>query len=340
MNPLLFASISLILVGFMPAYAESQTHSTDGGTLDVKLSYDEIIPGELTTLRTEFINPQSQKTQEHIDWTFTVYQGGETIWGPTQLSHTSEGFLKNLRYEFETDGQYTIEFGVEGILFQPIPQETVSFDVTVGDEEFVEESAIPKWIKNNAGWWADGTITDSDFITGIQYLIQQDILAVPQASVTEPQEEGIPDWIKNNAGWWAQGLISDDDFLNGIQYLIGIGLISIEPQVDTITLAGEFEDADFIHKTSGTATVTIAGDSKTLDLRNFETTSGPDLYVYMSADKTSKDFVDLGLIEKFKGDQSYTLPDSIDIVKYHNVLIWCKSFGILFGSAELSVVGN
>jgi hypothetical protein len=105
-------------------------------------------------------------------------------------------------------------------------------------------------------------------------------------------------------------------------------------------LAGEFEDADFIHKTSGTATVTIAGDSKTLDLRNFETTSGPDLYVYLSADKTSKDFVDLGLIEKFKGDQSYTLPDSVDIVKYHNVLIWCKSFGILFGSAELSVIGN
>ncbi|MBA4453779.1 MAG: DM13 domain-containing protein [Nitrosopumilaceae archaeon] len=338
MNLLFLAAISLVMVGIMPAFAESQTHSTDGGTLDVKLDYDEIIPGELTTLRTDFINPQTQKTQVHIDWTFSVSKDGEIIWGPTQLSHTSEGFLKNLRYEFESEGLYTIEFGVEGILFQPIPQEVVSFDIAVGD--VVPSSAIPEWIKNNAGWWADGTITDSDFLTGIQYLIQQDILSVPQTSVTEGQEKEIPDWIKNNAGWWSQGQISDDDFLNGIQYLIGIGLITVEQQLQTQTLAGEFEDADFIHKTSGTAIVTIAGDSKTLDLTNFETLNGPDLYVYMSADKSNKDFVELGRLDKFKGDQSYNMPDSVDIVKYHNVLIWCQAFGVLFGSAELSVVGN
>jgi hypothetical protein len=342
MKFLILPVISLILVGIVPAFAESQTLSTEKGTLDVKLSYDEITPGELTTLKTDFLNPQTQKIQEHIDWSFSVSKDGEIVWGPTQLSHTSEGSLKNLKYEFETDGKYTIEFGVEGILFQPIPQEMVSFEIVVGDvEEHVEEtSAIPEWIKSNAGWWADGTITDSDFITGIQYLIQQDILSVPQTSVTGGQEEGIPNWIKNNAGWWAEGLISDDDFLNGIQYLIGIGLISVEQQVQTQTLAGEFEDADFIHRTSGTATVTIQGDSKTLDLANFETLNGPDLFVYLSADKSNKDFVDLGTLDSFKGDQSYGISDSVDIVKYHNVLIWCKAFGVLFGSAELSVVGN
>ena len=338
MNLLVFAIIPLMMVGIVPAFAESQTQSTDGGTLDVNLEYDEIIPGELTTLRTDFINPQTQETQVHIDWTFAVSKDGEIIWGPTQLSHTSEGFLKNLRYEFESNGLYTIEFGVEGILFQPIPREIVTFDITVGD--VVLPSAIPEWIKNNAGWWADGTITDSDFITGIQYLIQQDILSVPQTSVTEGQEKEIPDWIKNNAGWWAQGQISDDDFLNGIQYLIGIGLITVEQQLPTHTLAGDFEDADFIHKTSGTAIVTITGNSKTLDLANFETVNGPDLYVYMSADKSDQDFVDLGRLDKFKGDQSYAISDSVDIVKYHNVLIWCKAFGVLFGSAELSVVNN
>jgi hypothetical protein len=76
------------------------------------------------------------------------------------------------------------------------------------------------------------------------------------------------------------------------------------------------------------------------DLANFETTNGPDLFVYLSADKSNKDFVDLGTLDSFKGDQSYAISDSVDIVKYHNVLIWCKDFGVLFGSAELSVVGN
>ena len=37
---------------------------------------------------------------------------------------------------------------------------------------------IPSWIKNNAGWWADGLINDSDFVSGIQYLITNGIMKV------------------------------------------------------------------------------------------------------------------------------------------------------------------
>jgi len=35
---------------------------------------------------------------------------------------------------------------------------------------------IPDWIKNNAGWWASGQIEDSDFVSGIQYLIENGIM--------------------------------------------------------------------------------------------------------------------------------------------------------------------
>tara|TARA_Y100000389_G_C17013006_1_gene295117 strand:+ start:166 stop:315 length:150 start_codon:yes stop_codon:yes gene_type:complete len=38
----------LIPLFTIPAFAESQTLSTDKGTLDVKLSYEDIKPGELT----------------------------------------------------------------------------------------------------------------------------------------------------------------------------------------------------------------------------------------------------------------------------------------------------
>ena len=37
---------------------------------------------------------------------------------------------------------------------------------------------IPEWIRNNAKWWADGSITDQDYIKGLQYLISQGILKV------------------------------------------------------------------------------------------------------------------------------------------------------------------
>ena len=37
---------------------------------------------------------------------------------------------------------------------------------------------IPAWIKNNAGWWADDLIGDSDFVSGIQYLISEGIMNI------------------------------------------------------------------------------------------------------------------------------------------------------------------
>ena len=39
---------------------------------------------------------------------------------------------------------------------------------------------ITPWIKNNAGWWADGVIDDSSFIQGIQFLIKSGILIISQ----------------------------------------------------------------------------------------------------------------------------------------------------------------
>ena len=45
-------------------------------------------------------------------------------------------------------------------------------------QEIISDTSIPSWIKNNAGWWADGTIDDDSFIQAIQFLIQNGILTV------------------------------------------------------------------------------------------------------------------------------------------------------------------
>ena len=157
------------------------------------------------------------------------------------------------------------------------------------------------------------------------------------ASISKEQNEEIPEWVKNNAGWWAEGIITDDDFINGIQFLIQIGLISIQEQVQFQTLVGQFVDGDFFHRTSGNAIITIdENGEKILQFENFETVSGPDLFVYLSTDKSASDFVNLNKLDKFKGEQTYEISDEIDLSKYSNVLVWCKAFGVLFGSAELS----
>jgi len=42
----------------------------------------------------------------------------------------------------------------------------------------IDETSIPVWIKNNAGWWATDQIDDSSFLQGIQYLVQKGIIVV------------------------------------------------------------------------------------------------------------------------------------------------------------------
>ena len=89
------------------------------------------------------------------------------------------------------------------------------------------EYEIPSWIKKNAGWWAEGTITNNDFVQGIQYLIKQGIIKVPPTQSGSGSTQVIPSWIKKNAGWWADGTIGDSDFVQGIQYLIKQGIIKV-----------------------------------------------------------------------------------------------------------------
>ncbi len=112
---------------------------------------------------------------------------------------------------------------VSGIIEEtPIP----TYEEPVIEE--LQSQSIPKWIKNNAAWWSEQQISDSDFVSGIEYLIKNGIINVPGVEVgTDSASTEIPEWIKNNAAWWADSLISDDEFLNAMQWLVANGVIQI-----------------------------------------------------------------------------------------------------------------
>lgn len=98
----------------------------------------------------------------------------------------------------------------------------------IKEDKLVKTTQIPDWIHNNAKWWSEGSIEDSDFLSGIQFMIQNDIIRIADLpEQTSEAQEHIPDWIRNNAEWWSQGLISDDDFIYGIKYLVEQGIILV-----------------------------------------------------------------------------------------------------------------
>jgi len=97
-----------------------------------------------------------------------------------------------------------------------------------------QDAQIPNWIKNVAGWWASGVISENEFLAGIEYLVNNNIILldfVPCNDKIQSQyvdTKSVPDWIKNNASWWSENLIDDIDFINGLQYLIEYKIIKID----------------------------------------------------------------------------------------------------------------
>jgi len=86
---------------------------------------------------------------------------------------------------------------------------------------------IPDWIRSNAHWWIEEQINDDDFATGLEFMIKEKIILIPNLVPSDSSEAQIPDWVKNTTRWWADGLISDQEFANGIKFLVISGIIQV-----------------------------------------------------------------------------------------------------------------
>jgi hypothetical protein len=114
----------------------------------------------------------------------------------------------------------------------------IGSSILIPNSSAQEEPQIPNWVKNVAGWWANNEISEKEFLAGIEYLINNNIIYIPfmpcggaaAVAASDPTLAAklIPDWVKNNAGWWATDQIEDADFINGIEYLIKKNVLGID----------------------------------------------------------------------------------------------------------------
>ena len=164
---------------------------------------------------------------------FAQEEGKQFLFAPSGFVHT-----KTIVKENPGTAHYVIYiYGTspQNIVAPPEELDYLQIDITIaGDSTYPTPTTppqspdIPSWIKNNAGWWSAGQIDDNSFVQGIQYLIKEGIMKIPETQQgTGSGSSNIPSWIKNNADWWADGLISDNDFVQGIQWLIENGIMRI-----------------------------------------------------------------------------------------------------------------
>ena len=115
-------------------------------------------------------------------------------------------------------------------------------------------------------------------------------------------------------------------------------------------LARQLSAGTFIsheHPTTGTARVIEQPDgSRVLAIENLDTTSGPDVHVWLSAADVVEGrdgwytagtaaYVDLGPIKGNQGDQLYEIPEDVDLSRFVAVSLWCVPFGVSFAAAQL-----
>ena len=199
-------------------------------------------------LNFDFIKPNKNQIQEHVDYKITVLKNGQSVYGSSSKTHSTSGSV-SIPLMLNERQHYDVLVEISGILFQQASFQDASFSIMAGSttiqSEFTSKNAlrinlaldkdpspepkiVPMWIKNNAKWWAHGEIDDRTFTQSVEYLIQNKIVDIPDLPYPASwMDKSVPSWVKNNASWWADDLIEEDDFIKGIKFLVEKGVIQI-----------------------------------------------------------------------------------------------------------------
>jgi hypothetical protein len=106
-------------------------------------------------------------------------------------------------------------------------------------------------------------------------------------------------------------------------------------------LTGDFNNQG-AEPVAGKAILGQSADGKiVLRLENLKSAPGPDLFVYLAKSaspdpsQVQKGF-EVGKLKATTGNLNYELGSSVDLSQYKSVVVYCKSFSVVFGFANLN----
>ncbi|WP_316506607.1 tetratricopeptide repeat protein [Nitrosopumilus sp.] len=239
-------------VAFTPTNSETRFDKFSDQEL-IDIEHEDTVRNAEQSLQSE-IYVQSEKL-ERFD-KFVKITVRETLDYGNNNKIESESIL----WKFKDGRQYSLDFIADpadfDVFYEKFLETSQTFDLVDNsiqnakkvslsetnnnnDDEYISKNDVSTdsndiiilgWIKTNAGWWANDEIDDETFVSGIQYLIKEEIISVSSTNSSDfgnNLTEKIPQWIKNNADWWAQEMITDEGFLKGIKFLVENGIIDV-----------------------------------------------------------------------------------------------------------------
>ncbi|OYZ23251.1 MAG: hypothetical protein B7Y39_05530 [Bdellovibrio sp. 28-41-41] len=120
--------------------------------------------------------------------------------------------------------------------------------------------------------------------------------------------------------------------------LVGLGS-SAQILNNSVVASGQFMGSDSMHKAQGQVALVKMNQGLYLNLaKEFKVTEGPDLFLMLRNSRNSKvGMFIVNPLKQYSGAQMYKVNlTEQDLIKYDQVIVYCKRFSALFGSAALT----
>ena len=151
------------------------TTMTENAQFRLNLSWEpqNIKSGSTATFFFEILDAFLLDRQVAVSYDLSILYDGEKIVDVSGFSADAGHSMVKFDIPDDVTGVITLQF--ENLNGSDLAD--ASFPVVV-NRIGIEQTSIPAWIKNNAGWWATDQISDSSFLQGIQHLVQNGIIVV------------------------------------------------------------------------------------------------------------------------------------------------------------------
>lgn len=198
---------------------------TDNGQFRVLVSWEprDLKPNSDATILFDVTDIFLKNSPVATAYEFSMTQDDRIIFKQDGTSIDSKDEHNTAEFVIPGDVSGIVNLNFENLDNNPLAKSTIPIVI----DRTTTSISLPEWFRSNALWWSQGQIDDDTFVGGIEYLIKNNIIEIPQTYVDTTDSENIPSWIKTNAAWWAEKQIDDETFVRGLEFLVKNGIIRI-----------------------------------------------------------------------------------------------------------------
>jgi len=151
------------------------TTMTENAQFKLNLSWEpqNIESGSTVTFFFDILDAFLLDRPVSASYDLSIFHNGEMVDQASGVSNASGHNMIEFDVPDDVTGIITLQF--ENLNGSDLADAVIPVIV---DRVGVDQTSIPDWIKNNAGWWATDQIDDSAFLKGIQYLVQNGIIVI------------------------------------------------------------------------------------------------------------------------------------------------------------------